>query len=88
LVDLNGDQTKQFSESPSRRFAKGVIKAPMSRFEASTSYWTIRPSITFISCTTMTHDQLDAIQKPMINAILPKMGFEDEPQRRFHPRQL
>jgi hypothetical protein len=24
LVDLNGDQTKQFSESPSRRFAKGV----------------------------------------------------------------
>jgi hypothetical protein len=35
-----GNQIKQYQESlaKSRRFAKGCIKAPMTRFEASTAY--------------------------------------------------
>jgi hypothetical protein len=40
------------------------------------------PSITFgMSCTTMTHSQLDSIQRPMINAILPKMGYSSKTSR-------
>jgi hypothetical protein len=80
-----GNQTKQHQESleKSRRFAKGCIKAPMTRYEASTAYWTMwLPSLTFgFSSTTMTHTQLDSIQRPMMNAILPKMGYSSKTTR-------
>jgi hypothetical protein len=88
-----GNQDKQFSESlnKSKRFANGCSKAPMTRYEAATAYWTIwLPSITFgFSSTTMTYQQLDAIQKPMINAILPKMGYSCKTTRDvvFGPRK-
>jgi hypothetical protein len=74
-----GTQDKQFTGSllKSQRFTLGVIKAPMTIFEASASYWTMcLPSITFgFSSITMNHQQLEEIQKTMINAILPKMGY-------------
>jgi hypothetical protein len=61
-----GNQEKQCSKSlaKSRRFASGCIKAPMTRYEAATAYWTMwLPSITFgFSATTMTVKQLDKIQ--------------------------
>jgi hypothetical protein len=67
-----GTQAKQYSEKiKSKRFANGCIKAPMTRYEAATAYWTMwLPSVTFgFSSTTMNYRQLDAIQKPMMNAI-------------------
>ena len=47
----------------------------MTRFEATTIYWTMYiPSIMFgIGSTLMDLDQLDNIQKPLIHAILPKI---------------
>jgi hypothetical protein len=59
-----GTQHKQYESLKSKRFAGGCIKAPMTRYEASTAYWTMwLPSITFgFSSTTMNHKQLDAIQ--------------------------
>jgi hypothetical protein len=81
----NGSQDQQARESlvKSRRFARGCVKAPMTRYEAATAYWTMwLPSITFgFSSTTMAHRQLDQIQKPMINAILPKMGYSSKTTR-------
>jgi hypothetical protein len=52
----------------------------MTRFEASTAYWMMwLPSLTYgISCTTMDCNQLDAIQKPMVNDIIPKMGYSSK----------
>ena len=49
----------------------------MTRFEATTAYWTMYiPSIMFgIGSTLMDLDQLDEIQKPLMHAILPKMGY-------------
>jgi hypothetical protein len=80
-----GNQDKQYQESleKSRRFAKGCIKAPMTRYEASTAYWTMWfTSLTFgFSSTTLTFNQLDSIQKPMMNAILPKMGYSSKTTR-------
>jgi hypothetical protein len=77
-----GNQTKQYQESlaKSRRFAKGCIKAPMTRYEASTAYWSMWfTSLTFgFSSTTLTYTQLDSIQRPMMNAILPKMGYSSK----------
>jgi hypothetical protein len=78
----NGSTQTQFEVclAKSKRFAQGVIKAPMSRFEASTAYWTMYlPSINFgIGSTLMTPDQLNTIQRPMMNAILPKMGYSSK----------
>jgi hypothetical protein len=48
------------------------------------------PSLTFgFSSTTMSYRQLDAIQKPMINAIIPKMGYSSKTTRDvvFGPRK-
>jgi hypothetical protein len=48
------------------------------------------PSLTFgIGSTLMNLEQLDNIQKPMINAILPKMGFSSKTCRHvvFGPRK-
>jgi hypothetical protein len=63
----------------------------MTRYEAATAYWTMwLPSITFgFSSTTMNYRQLDAIQKPMIDAILPKMGYSSKMTRDvvFRPRK-
>jgi hypothetical protein len=77
-----GNQDKQYCESlaKSKRFAQGCIKAPMTRYQAATAYWTMwLPSLTFgFSSTTMKYRQLDAIQRPMINAILPKMGYSSK----------
>jgi hypothetical protein len=74
----NGSTQTQFGAclAKSKQFAQGVIKAPMSRFEASAWHWTMCiPSINFgIGLTLLTPDQLNTIQKPMLNAILPKMG--------------
>jgi hypothetical protein len=89
----NGDAEKQCDESfaKSKRFSQGVVKSPMSRYQASTSYWTMYiPSVTFgIGSTLMNLEQLDNIQKPMINAILPKMGFSSKTCRHvvFGPRK-
>ena len=60
--------------------SQGVLKAPMSRFKATTAYWTMYiPSITFdIGSTLMDLDQLDNIQKPLIHAILPKMRYSSK----------
>jgi hypothetical protein len=44
-----GTQDKQYSESlaKSKYFARGCIKAPMTRYKASTAYWTVwLPSLT------------------------------------------
>ena len=46
----NGSAKKQYEESlaKSKRFSQGVLKAPMTRFEATAAYWTMYiPSITF-----------------------------------------
>ena len=78
----NGSADKQYDVSlaKSKRFAQGVLKAPMTRFEATTAYWTMYiPSITFgIGSTLMNLDQLDEIQKPLMHAILPKMGYSSK----------
>ena len=52
----------------------------MSRFYATIASWTMyTPSITFgIGSTLRDLDQLDNIQKPLINAILPKMGYSSK----------
>ena len=52
----------------------------MSRFEATTAHWRMCiPNITFgIGSTLMDLDQLDAIQKPLMHAILPKMGYSSK----------
>jgi hypothetical protein len=82
---LEGNQTKQYHESleKSRRFPKGCIEAPMTRYEASTAYWTMWfTSLTFgFSSTTLTYTQLDSIQRPMMNAILPKMAYSSKTTR-------
>ena len=89
-----GSTNAQFEESltKSKRFAKGVVKAPMSRFQANSAYWTMYiPSITFgFGSTFMDDEQLDSIQKPMMNAILPKMGYSSKTSRDvvFGPRQF
>jgi hypothetical protein len=89
----NGSAQTQFRESfsKSKRFSQGVIKAPMSRHEASTAYWTMFiPSITFdLGSTLMDATQLDKIQKPMMNAILPKMGYSSKTCRHvvFGPKK-
>jgi hypothetical protein len=81
----DGSTDTQFAESiaKSKRFAKGVAKAPMTRYEANTAYWTMwLPSITFgLGSTFLTADQLDRIQRPMMNAILPKMGYSSKTSR-------
>ena len=83
----NGSVKKQYEESlatRSKRFSQGVLfKAPMSGFEATTAYWTMRiPSITFgIGSTLMDLDQLNEIQKPLMHAILPKMGYSSKAYR-------
>jgi hypothetical protein len=88
-----GTQAKQYSESltKSKRFANGGIEAPMTRYEAATAYWTMwLLSVTFgFSSTTLNYRQLDAIQKLMINAILPKMGYSLKTTRDvvFGPRR-
>jgi hypothetical protein len=48
----------------------------MTRFKATTAHWTmLLPGITFgLRSAFMDPEQLDTIQKPMMNAILPKMG--------------
>ena len=62
----------------------------MSRFEVTTAHWTMYiPSITFgIGSTLMDLDQLNNIQKPMMDAILPKMGYSSKTCRYvvFGPR--
>ena len=62
----------------------------MTRFEATTIYWTMYiPSIMFgIGSTLMDLDQLDNIQKPLMHAILPKMGYSSKTCRHvvFGPR--
>jgi hypothetical protein len=86
-------KTNEYSESliKSKRFASGCIKATMTQYEASTAYWTMwLPSVTVgFSSTTMNYRQLDAIQKPMINAILPKLGYSSKTMRDvvFGPRK-
>ena len=52
----------------------------MSRYEASTAYWTIyNPSITLgLGLTLTDHNQLDTIHKSMMNTILPKMGYSSK----------
>ena len=88
----NGSAKKQYEESlaKSKRFSQGVLEAPMSRFEAITAYWTMYiPSIMFgIGSTLMDLDQLEEIQKPLMNAILPKMGYSSKTCRHvvFGPR--
>jgi hypothetical protein len=81
----NGSSQAQFEVSlvKSERFAQGVIKAPMSRYEACISHWTMCiPSITFgLGSTLLTPDQLDLIPEPMMNATLPKMGCSSKPCR-------
>ena len=62
----------------------------MTRFEGTTAYWTMYiPSITFgIGSTLMDLDQLANIQKPLMHAILPKMGYSSKTCRHavFGPR--
>jgi hypothetical protein len=74
----DGSTQTQFEVSlaKSKLFAHGVIKAPVSRFKASTLSWTMCiPSINFgLGSTLLTAEQLNTTHKPMLNAILPKMG--------------
>ena len=62
----------------------------MTRFEATTAYWTMYiPSITFgIGSTLMKLDQLGKIQKPLMHAIVPNMGYSSKTCRHvvFGPR--
>jgi hypothetical protein len=90
----DGSSRAQFEErlSNSKRFSVGLSKAPMTRFQALTAHWTtmLLPSITFgLGLTFMDQDQLDTIQKPMMNAILPKMGYSSKTCRDvvFGPRK-
>ena len=76
----NGSAQKQFVESlwKSKRFSQGILKAPMSRFEATTTTYTRVNicSITLgIGLPLMELEQLNKVQKPMMNAILPKMEY-------------
>ena len=62
----------------------------MTRFEAITAYWTMYiPSITFgVGSTLMDLDQLGNIQKPLMHAILQKVGYSSKTCRHvmFGPR--
>ena len=90
----NGLADKQYEESlaKSKRFSQGVVlKAPiLTRLKATTAYWTMYiSSVTFgIGLTLMDLDQLDNIQKPLMHAILPKMGYSSKTCRHvvFGPR--
>ena len=88
----NGSAKKQYKESlaKSKRFSEGVLKAPMTCLEATTAYWTMYiPRIMIgIALTLMALDQLDDIQKPLMHAILPKMGYSSKACRHvvFGPR--
>ena len=67
----------QFRVNQSSEFATLINQANIDRHEAHLIYTTrIKPTIQYpLSITTFTDEQCREIQKPLMNAILPKMGF-------------
>ncbi len=90
----NGSQITQALElrTKSDRFATGMAKAPLSRYEARTALWAMwLPSMTFcLPCTTLTKKQCHHIQKKMVSVSLSKRGFSSKTPRAvvFGPRRL
>jgi hypothetical protein len=83
-------QAKELQEK-SDRFAAGMSKAPLSKFEARTAYWMMwLPSMTYsLPCSHMTKKQLHQVQQRMVTVSLSKMGYSSKTCRAvvFGPRR-
>jgi hypothetical protein len=89
----DGNQATQALElqQKSDRFAAGMSKAPLSRYEARMAYWMMwLPSCTYVlPCSHMSKTQLHHAQKKMITTSLSKMGYSSKMSRKvvFGPRR-
>jgi hypothetical protein len=90
----NGCQLTQANELrlKSDRFAAGLAKAPLTKYEARTAYWMMwLPSMTYcLPCSYMANTQLHHIQKKMTSISLSKRGYSSKTSRAvvFGPRRF